>query len=292
MSIPGVEIIGDRIDSGFRSTRLLYENEDFAGIQALAVRQQEAGAAYLNINLGRRAKDDPEFVVNVVHCIQAVVDLPLAFDFPDLGVQKLFLETYDKGKAGGLAPMINSIAETRWEMVNATRIQPAKIIVMASEQLVDGCARQNKTTTDIHETARRLVLRLQDEQGIEAGDIIVDVSISTLAADMEGLTGQVIESVHRIGSDPELTGIHISGGLFNIGQQLPPTSASGIKLRDAIENAFLTLTVPAGFDMILGTPWKNFQLLKDDDPILQKFKEIISLTGRDALRRMLELRKL
>ena len=109
---------------------------------------------------------------------------------------------------------------------------------------------------------------------------------------MEGLTGQVIESVRRIGSDPELAGIHISGGLFNLGQQLPPQTASGIMLRQAIENAFLTLTVPHGFDIILGTPWKDFCLLEDDDPVLRTFREIISLSGRDALRTMLQLRKL
>jgi 5-methyltetrahydrofolate--homocysteine methyltransferase len=292
MAIPGVQIIGDRIDSGFRSTRQMYEDDDFAGIQTLAVRQAEAGAAYLNVNAGRRAKDDPGFMADLIRCIQAVVDLPLAFDYPELRVQQNCLGAYDEGKAGGRKPIINSIAETRWEMTEVTRLQAVKIIVMASEQLVNGEARQNKTAADIHETARRCVLRLQDEHEMDAGDIIVDVSISTLAADMEGLTGEVIESVRRIGKDPELAGIHISGGLFNLGQQLPPETASGIKLRQAVENAFLSLTVPHGFDMILGTPWKEFGLLDDDDPVLCKFREIVSLTGRDALRKMLELRKL
>jgi cobalamin-dependent methionine synthase I len=292
MAIPGVQIIGDRIDSGFRSTRLLYENEDFPGIEALAVRQAEAGAAYLNVNVGRRAKDDPGFMARVIRRVQSVVDLPLAFDYPELGVQRVCLQAYDQTKAGGRKPLINSIAETRWEMTEAIASYPVKLIVMASEQLVNGDARQNKTATDIHETARRCVMNLRDEHGMDTADIIVDVSISTLAADMEGLTAEVIESVRRIGEDPELAGIHIGGGLFNLGQQLPPESASGIKLRQAVENAFLTLTVPHGFDMILGTPWKDFHLLDDGDPVLETFREIISLTGRDALRKMLTLRKL
>ena len=292
MAIPGVRIIGDRIDSGFRSTRQMYDSEDLDGIQALAVRQAEAGAAYLNVNVGRRAKDDPEFMANVIRHIQAVVDLPLAFDFPELGVQQVCLEAYEPGKARGEKPIINSLAETRWEMTEITRDYPVKIIVMASEQLVNGQARQNKSATDIHETASRTVLRLLHENNMDAADIIVDVSISTLAADMEGLTAEVIESVRRIGEDPELAGIHIGGGLFNLGQQLPPTSASGIKLRQAVENAFLSLTVPHGFDTILGTPWKDFHLLNEEDPVLSKFREIIAVKGRDALRRMLELRKL
>ena len=125
MSIPGLQIIGDRIDAGCRTTRQLYDNEDFKGIQALAARQEAAGAAYLNVNLGRRAKDDPKFVENVIRCIQATVSTPLAFDYPDLQVQEVFLKTYDPQKAGGRKPLINSIAETRGEMVEATRIQPA-----------------------------------------------------------------------------------------------------------------------------------------------------------------------
>jgi len=291
-AIPGMKIIGERINPGFRSTQHLFENEDFAGIQELAVRQAESGADYLNVNAGRRAKDDPGFMSEVIRCIQAVVDLPLSFDYPDFRVQQVCLDTYDDRKAGGQKPIINSIAETRWDMTELFSIRPSKIVVMASEQFVDGEARQNRTAADIHETARRSVLRLQQEHNLPADDIIVDVSVSTLAADIEGLTGAVIESVRRIGQDSELAGIHMCGGLSNIGQQLPPRTASGVNLRDAVENAFLSLTVPHGFDMILGTPWKNYQLLADDDPILCQFSEIIKLSGRDALRQMLKLQRL
>lgn len=43
--IPGLQIIGERINPGFRSTRQLFETADIAGIQALARRQAAAGAA-------------------------------------------------------------------------------------------------------------------------------------------------------------------------------------------------------------------------------------------------------
>jgi 5-methyltetrahydrofolate--homocysteine methyltransferase len=53
---PGCNIgsIGERIDPGFRNTRALFDNGDMAGIQALAVRQAEAGACYLNIGVAAR----------------------------------------------------------------------------------------------------------------------------------------------------------------------------------------------------------------------------------------------
>ena len=59
MSIPGLTIIGERINPGFRSTKALFDNEDIGGIQDLAVRQAKAGASYLNVNAGDKAISDP-----------------------------------------------------------------------------------------------------------------------------------------------------------------------------------------------------------------------------------------
>ena len=60
--------------------------------------------------------------------------------------------------------------------------------------------------------------------------------------------------------DPRRTrssqGIHIMGGLTNIGQQLPPKAADGSDLKLALECAFLTLAVPLGIDAVLATPWR------------------------------------
>ncbi len=111
MAVNGLSIIGERINPGFRSTRQIFEDEDFSAIQALAVRQAEAGAAYLNVNAGRRAKDDPDFIAEVIRTIQQVVDVPLSFDYPDAAVQEVCLGVYDAGKAQGRKPIINSIAK-------------------------------------------------------------------------------------------------------------------------------------------------------------------------------------
>ena len=86
-----INIIGERINPGFKSTRALFDNEDLPGIQALAVRQAEAGAAYQNVNIGARALTDPQFMTRVIHAIQEVVDTPLSFDFPSKKVQEICL---------------------------------------------------------------------------------------------------------------------------------------------------------------------------------------------------------
>ena len=77
-----IKIIGERINPGFKSTRGLFDNEDIPGIQALAVKQAETGAAFQNVNIGARAMTDADFMARVIRAIQEVVSTPLSFDFP------------------------------------------------------------------------------------------------------------------------------------------------------------------------------------------------------------------
>ena len=71
-----VGIIGDRINPGFKSTKVLFDNDDIAGIQALAVKQVEAGAKYLDVNVGARGETDAALVAKVTRAIQAAVTVP------------------------------------------------------------------------------------------------------------------------------------------------------------------------------------------------------------------------
>ena len=107
--------IGDRINPGFKSTRELLDRNDLAGIQALAVRQAEAGADCLDVTIGARALAEPRFLAEVIRAIQAAVTLPLCFDYPSAQAQEVCLRTYDQARAGGRLPLVNSITEHRWE---------------------------------------------------------------------------------------------------------------------------------------------------------------------------------
>jgi cobalamin-dependent methionine synthase I len=290
MSFPNLSIIGERINPGFKSTKALFETDDLAGIQALALRQAKAGAACLNVNCGRRALDDPAFLTAVIHAIQRVVDLPLAFDFPNVSVQETCLRAYDIDKAAGRKPIVNSIAETRWEMLELARIRPFRAILMGSERLQDGRGRPNKTAPEVIETARRMVANtLNAGLGFSPDDLIIDVSVSALAADMQGLTRMTIDAIAGIGRDPAMAGVHMMGGVSNIGQQMPAKAADGSDLKLQLENAFLTIACPLGFDYILGTPWKAYRPLPPDNPVLRTFTEILDLTGMDALRAVRKL---
>jgi 5-methyltetrahydrofolate--homocysteine methyltransferase len=289
IAAPSFTTIGDRINPGFKSTKALLDAGDMAGIQALARRQVDAGAVALDFTIGARAKNDPKFLVEVIRAVQAAVTASLCFDYPECEIQEACLKAYDPDRAGGAKPIINSIAETRWHLVDLLRIRPCRVMLMASERLENGIGKPNKTAAEIAATAKRAALRLVREHGLALDDIIVDVSISALIADTAGLNREALAAIGLIGSDPELKGLHICGGLSNIAQQLPPTAADGSDLKLQLECAFLTLARPLGMDTVLATPWRAFHMLPEDNYVLGVFKQVLQASGTDALRQVRKL---
>ncbi len=289
-SLPGfgIAMIGDRINPGFKSTKLLLDNEDMAGVQALAIKQVEAGASALDVTIGPRGSTDFEYLTKVVCAIQEAVPAALCFDSPSAQVQEVCFKAYDRARGG--PALVNSITEQRWDIMNLYKTYgPFKVIVMASERMEDGIAKQNKSADEIASTATRAALRLQNDYGIALDDIYIDISVSAVVADTNGLHRATLDAIRTLHTDPLLKGLHIMGGLTNIGQQLPPKAADGSDLKLSLECAFLTLAVPLGFDTILCTPWRNYRPLPDDNYVLAVYKNILAQTGSNALRAVRKL---
>jgi 5-methyltetrahydrofolate--homocysteine methyltransferase len=284
-----LSIIGDRINPGFKSTRALLEANDMAGLQALALRQVGAGASALDFTVGPRGRSDARFLGEAIAAVQAAVDAPLCFDYPDAAIQEVCLRAYDAGRARGRKPIINSIAETRWDMTRLLGIGPCRVMLMASERLENGVGKPNKNAAEIAATAKRAALRLVHEHGLALDDVIVDVSVSALIADTVGLNRAALEAIRSIGSDPELRGIHISGGITNLGQQLPPKAADGSDLKRQLERAFVTVAAPLGLDTLLATPWHVYEPLPEGNFVLEHFRRILQLTGTDVMRQVRKL---
>jgi 5-methyltetrahydrofolate--homocysteine methyltransferase len=277
-------IIGERISPGYKSARALIDASDIAGLQDLAVRQAEAGASYIDVHLGARGMTDPGFVPVVIRGLQEKVSTPLSFDFAEVGAQRACLETYDRGKSHGALPVVNSITEQRWEFMALRSLAPFKVIVMASERMEGGVAKSNKTAAEIAGTARRCALRLIEEHGMTMDDIFIDVSVRAIIADTEGMNRSVLESIRLIRSDAALRGIHIMGALTNIGQQMPAKAVDGSDLKQALENAFLTIAVPDRLDTVMGTPWRGYQPLPEDNHVMKTYRAFLEQSGTNALR--------
>lgn len=80
--------IGERINGMFSNVRNAIKNKDASVVQDIARKQTEAGASYLDINVGTAATDQLDAMKWLVEVTQDVVDTPLAIDSQKLDVMK------------------------------------------------------------------------------------------------------------------------------------------------------------------------------------------------------------
>ena len=290
MTIADLTIIGERINPGFRVSKELLDNENISELAKLAVSQVEKGAGFLTINVGENPMERTGFLRDLTQAVQAAVDVPLSFDSPDPAVQEICLKVYDPERARGQKPIVNSINEQRWEMLDLLKIQPFRIVIMASERLENGQAIANRQGSDVAETASHLVARILDSTDkIVRDDIYVDVSLGPMASDSEGLTAMAVDAIKQIGGNDDLKGIHMIVGLSNLSIMLPSKATDGSPLKAQLDSAFLTRTMPYGLDTVLGTPGRDYRILPEDNVVLKGFDEAISLGGFESIMRIQQL---
>lgn len=264
MAIEGLTIIGESINDSVPPTKKLFDANDIEGLKELAKKQDALGAAYIDVNVGMRSA---EFMASMVREVQSVTGKPLSIDTPDAALAKAGLEAYDLDRAGGKAPILNSISPLRPEMFDLYGIQPFWPILMVSERVEGGDSRPNRTAEETYRTAKEMV-RAAGEHTIGVGHCIVDPAIGPIGSDMEGNTKRVLATMKLIHEDPALAGIHISVGLSNFTVMLPSKRADGSPVKGPLESAFLTKAMRLGLDMIIGSTVRKYEILPGDHPAM------------------------
>ena len=286
MSIPGLTIIGESINDSVPSTHALFEANDIDAIVELARTQAEKGAAYIDVNVGRRA---PAFMAEVVGKIQEHIDVPLSIDTPDPEIAAAGLEAYDAQRAGGRKPILNSISEARPEMFDLYAQQPFIPILLTTEGVDDSGEKVlHKTAEATYATAKSMVSVARERMGeVPNEELILDPGIMPIGTDAEGHFKRLMETMKLIHADEDLRGIQASVGLSNFTVMLPPKTSEGMFVRSTLESAFLTLAMPLGLRTIIGSVKRKYQLLDDDHPALICLQEVLELEGTAALIRVM-----
>jgi cobalamin-dependent methionine synthase I len=288
MAIPGLTIIGESINDSVPSTKKLFDANDVPGLLELARTQDEKGAAYIDVNVGPRS---PEFMADLVRRIQSVTAKPLSIDTPDPAIAEAGLRAYDTARAGGRKPILNSISPLRSQMFDIWAARPFMPILMSSERFERGasCANANRTAEETRQTARTLLEEAHKRiPGFTNDQAIVDPGIAPIGSDCEGQLKRVIESLALIHADPFFAGVHMSVGLSNFTVMLPSKRADGSPVKGPLESAFLTMAMPLGLDMIIGSMVRKYELLPEGHPALVCLKDILKLEGYDTLMRLKE----
>ncbi len=231
-------IIGESIQIKSPKVSEALKNRDARFFQDLAVRQVEAGAKALDVNLGPRKADGAIVFPWMVETIEAVVDVPLSFDSTNLVGIEAGLKRVTKAQ-----PIINSTSADpeRLEKVPLlakkynTRLialtMGASIPVMADERV----------TIAVETLIPRMI-----EIDYPMSNLIIDPLVLTVSGCQE-YCPQLIEAVRTLqyAWDPAPM---ISVGLSNVSNAVPPEN------RPLIDSTYCAMLMGVGLQMMIANP--------------------------------------
>lgn len=243
-------IIGELINSTRKAIKKAIDEQDVAYIQDLAVKQEEAGADYIDVNAGAYVHDEAKHLVWLVEIVQEVVGKPLALDSPDPKALEAAMKVH-KG-----VPMINSISaekERYKQVVPLLKDTGAQVVALCMSD--EGMP---ETAEDRLEVAKRLLSDLEKD-GIDLTNVFLDPLIKPVSVNGE-YGPQALDAIEMIASLG--SGAHITSGLSNISFGLPN--------RALLNQAFIVLAMGRGMDSAIIDPLdkKMISLVKATEVIL------------------------
>ncbi len=229
-----LKVIGEKINGTRRRVARAIEQRDAAVIRDLAVRQAEAGAAWLDVNAGTPGGAEPDDLVWLIETIQPVVEIPLCLDSANPLALAAGMRIVER------TPMVNSISGEPQRM--------RSILPLVAENgcsviaLSMGSAGIPATCEGRLEVARGLMTEMR-ARGVPDEHVYLDPLAMTLATNTEGakITLETIRAMRR-----EFPEAHLTMGLSNI--------SFGLPARSHINRAFLTVALAEGLDSAILDP--------------------------------------
>ena len=227
-------IVGERINPTGRATLTdQIVAGDMTTVQADAVAQVAAGARVLDLNAGVPGFDESAMLSAVVKAVHEVVDVPLCIDSSTPEALEAAVPLAE-GKV-----LINSVTAERHSL---ERLLPlvkrfeAAVVGMANDE--DGISMDPM----IRLAAARKIVEAAADHGIDRGDVIIDPLTMPIGAAPDAATA-MFETVRLIRDE---LGVNVSCGASNI--------SFGMPRRQAIDAAFLTMSVLAGMNAAITNP--------------------------------------
>lgn len=232
-------IIGENIHIISDKVKLALTERDARFFQELAVKQAEAGASALDINLGPRKKDGEEVFPWMVQTVEAVVDLPLSFDSTNLLGIEAGLKKVTKAQ-----PIINSTSAEpeRLEKVPLLAKQyNTRLIALTMGASGIPVAADERVNIAIEKLIPRM---LEIDFPIE--DLIIDPLVLTVSGCQE-YCPHLLETVRTLqyAWDPPPA---ISVGLSNVSNAVPNAN------RGLINRVYCAMLMGVGLHMMIADP--------------------------------------
>jgi len=238
-----IHIISDKVKEGLK-------NRDREFFMDLAVRQVEAGAQVLDLNLGPRKKDWEEVFPWMVETVEAVVDVPLSFDSTNILGIEAGLKKITKAQ-----PIINSTSAEpeRLEKVPLlAKKYDTKLIALTMGSSGIPVAADDRVNIALETLIPRAL-----EIDFPVENLIIDPLVLTVSGCQE-YCPELIEAVRTLqyAWDPPPM---ISIGLSNVSNAVPNVN------RPLINRVFCAMVMGVGLQMMIA------------DPFDEKLREVIRI---------------
>lgn len=217
-------LVGESINVMKKDISWAIKERDKKPIQDLALRQVEARADYLDLNIGPSRKQGPEIMEWMVNIIQDVVDVHLSLDTTNYLAIEAGLKVAKK------RPIINCVSLQKERLENTLPLAKKYDVPFIALLLSDeGIPR------DISERANVLFEILSNSQalGIPNEDVWVDPILFPVSGDQK----QVVEFIEFLKIIPDLVGEELKTicGLSNVSNGSPK------ELRSILNCTYLTM---------------------------------------------------
>ena len=237
-------IIGENIHIISEKVKEALKARDAKFFQELAVKQVEAGAQALDINLGPRKADGTEVFPWMVETVQAVVDVPLSFDTTNLAGIEAGLKKITKAQ-----PIINSTSAEpeRLEKVPLVAKQyNTRLIALTMGKSGIPVAADERVSIALETLIPRMV-----EIDFPMQDLIIDPLVLTVSG-CQQYCPELIEAVRTlpVAWDPAPA---ISVGLSNVSNAVPNEN------RPLINRVYLAMLMGVGLQMMIANPMDKEQ---------------------------------
>ena len=228
-----VIVCGERLNpTGKKKMKKALLEERYDELVVEAVKQSEAGAEVLDVNVGLPGIDEPETMKRVVRLLQEVITLPLQIDSSEADAIEKACRYYN-GK-----PLINSVNGKDEVMEKIFPIAKKYGGVVIGLTLEDGIPLKAEERFEI---AKKIVNKAA-EYGIGKENIIIDCLTQTASAQQK----EVRETLRAIKMVKKELGVHTVLGVSNVSFGLPN--------RPLLNRTFLALAMEAGLDLPIINP--------------------------------------
>ena len=230
----GIRVIGERINpTGKKRMQQALLEDDTDYLVEMAIRQADAGAEILDVNVGYPGVDEAVMLPKAVKAIQAAVDLPLQLDSANPEAIEAALRVYS-GKAA--VNSVNGKEESLRSVLPLVKKYGAAVVGLTLDE--DGIP----ATAEKRFAIAEKILHRALAAGIPREDVWIDCLTMTVSAQQE----QAKETLRAVRMVTEKLGLKTVLGVSNISFGLPN--------RLLVTQAFLASALEAGLTMPIVNP--------------------------------------